>query len=175
MEKSSMSSGSSKSNMGSASAAISSSDLIDAKLEEHQLCAGSKHCPGCGHKLVKPGKIQGSTKTKLSQLRSTEEFTSIERNKNIPDVLVPWIRQILQRAGPWVRQLLHAEPDERQQRQPVVLDLLELVLLELFLVFREPERVERPAGVLPLLRVLLLALLVLHERNGQELDHQYRR
>lgn len=28
----------------------SSSDLIDAKLEEHQLC-GSKHCPGCGHKL----------------------------------------------------------------------------------------------------------------------------
>ncbi|CAI0543663.1 unnamed protein product [Linum tenue] len=54
MEKSSMSSGSSRSNMGSASAAISSSDLIDAKLEEHQLCAGSKHCPGCGHKLVKP-------------------------------------------------------------------------------------------------------------------------
>ncbi|KAG5547339.1 hypothetical protein RHGRI_013124 [Rhododendron griersonianum] len=29
---------------------ISSSDLIDAKLEEHQLC-GSKHCPSCGHKL----------------------------------------------------------------------------------------------------------------------------
>ncbi|KAL8498182.1 hypothetical protein ACS0TY_021497 [Phlomoides rotata] len=29
---------------------VSSSDLIDAKLEEHQLC-GSKHCPGCGHKL----------------------------------------------------------------------------------------------------------------------------
>ncbi|KAM7509616.1 hypothetical protein LguiA_020069 [Lonicera macranthoides] len=29
---------------------ISSSDLIDAKLEEHQFCA-SKHCPGCGHKL----------------------------------------------------------------------------------------------------------------------------
>lgn len=29
---------------------MSSSDLIDAKLEEHQLC-GSKHCPGCGHKL----------------------------------------------------------------------------------------------------------------------------
>ncbi|XP_047309193.1 NAC domain-containing protein 75-like isoform X2 [Impatiens glandulifera] len=28
----------------------SSSDLIDAKLEEHQLC-GSKHCPSCGHKL----------------------------------------------------------------------------------------------------------------------------
>ncbi|XAR53400.1 hypothetical protein NMG60_11021942 [Bertholletia excelsa] len=28
----------------------SSSDLIDAKLEEHQLC-GSKQCPGCGHKL----------------------------------------------------------------------------------------------------------------------------
>ncbi|XVF49079.1 hypothetical protein PTKIN_Ptkin03bG0239800 [Pterospermum kingtungense] len=37
---------SSSSNMGS----VSSSDLIDAKLEEHQLC-GSKHCPGCGHKL----------------------------------------------------------------------------------------------------------------------------
>ncbi|GMI97772.1 NAC domain containing protein 75 [Hibiscus trionum] len=36
----------SKSNLGS----VSSSDLIDAKLEEHQLC-GSKHCPGCGHKL----------------------------------------------------------------------------------------------------------------------------
>nr|UBT01621.1 NAC transcription factor 17 [Litchi chinensis] len=36
-----------KSNLGSN---ISSSDLIDAKLEEHQLC-GSKHCPGCGHKL----------------------------------------------------------------------------------------------------------------------------
>ncbi|KAL3535674.1 hypothetical protein ACH5RR_004135 [Cinchona calisaya] len=32
------------------SSGISSSDLIDAKLEEHQLC-GSKHCPGCGHKL----------------------------------------------------------------------------------------------------------------------------
>ncbi|KAG8367311.1 hypothetical protein BUALT_Bualt16G0059100 [Buddleja alternifolia] len=29
---------------------VSSSDLIDAKLEEHQLC-GTKHCPGCGHKL----------------------------------------------------------------------------------------------------------------------------
>ncbi|KAF5180060.1 Nac domain-containing protein [Thalictrum thalictroides] len=29
---------------------FSSSDLIDAKLEEHQLC-GSKQCPGCGHKL----------------------------------------------------------------------------------------------------------------------------
>ncbi|KAL8234831.1 hypothetical protein R6Q59_020931 [Mikania micrantha] len=29
---------------------ISSCDLIDAKLEEHQLC-GSKHCPGCGHRL----------------------------------------------------------------------------------------------------------------------------
>ncbi|KAI3802876.1 hypothetical protein L1987_31021 [Smallanthus sonchifolius] len=29
---------------------ISSSDLIDAKHEEHQLC-GSKHCPGCGHRL----------------------------------------------------------------------------------------------------------------------------
>ncbi|XP_057506480.1 NAC domain-containing protein 75-like isoform X2 [Actinidia eriantha] len=29
---------------------ISSSDLIDAKLEEHQLC-GSKQCPSCGHKL----------------------------------------------------------------------------------------------------------------------------
>ncbi|KAK7319929.1 hypothetical protein RJT34_04658 [Clitoria ternatea] len=26
------------------------SDLIDAKLEEHQLC-GSKQCPGCGHKF----------------------------------------------------------------------------------------------------------------------------
>ncbi|XP_010244411.1 PREDICTED: uncharacterized protein LOC104588253 isoform X2 [Nelumbo nucifera] len=29
---------------------ISSSDLIDAKLEEHQMC-GSKQCPGCGQKL----------------------------------------------------------------------------------------------------------------------------
>ncbi|KAL5986410.1 hypothetical protein ACLOJK_014743 [Asimina triloba] len=29
---------------------ISSSDLIDAKLEEHRMC-GSKQCPGCGHKL----------------------------------------------------------------------------------------------------------------------------
>ncbi|KAL0337333.1 UNVERIFIED_CONTAM: NAC domain-containing protein 75 [Sesamum calycinum] len=29
---------------------VSSSELIDAKLEEHQLC-GSKQCPGCGHKL----------------------------------------------------------------------------------------------------------------------------
>ncbi|XP_051113764.1 NAC domain-containing protein 75-like [Andrographis paniculata] len=27
-----------------------SSDLIETKLEEHQLC-GSKHCPSCGHKL----------------------------------------------------------------------------------------------------------------------------
>lgn len=36
---------------------VSSSDLIDAKLEEHQLC-GSKHCPGCGHKLEgKPVRI----------------------------------------------------------------------------------------------------------------------
>ncbi|KAF8393467.1 hypothetical protein HHK36_021711 [Tetracentron sinense] len=35
-----------KSHIGS----ISSSDLIDAKLEEHQMC-GSKQCPGCGHKL----------------------------------------------------------------------------------------------------------------------------
>ncbi|KAL1356539.1 hypothetical protein AAHE18_05G191600 [Arachis hypogaea] len=30
---------------------VSSSDLIDAKLEEHQLCGGSKQCPGCGHKF----------------------------------------------------------------------------------------------------------------------------
>lgn len=37
---------SSSSQLGS----ISSSDLIDAKLEEHQLC-GSKQCPGCGHRL----------------------------------------------------------------------------------------------------------------------------
>ncbi|KAL0552870.1 hypothetical protein IC582_011998 [Cucumis melo] len=37
---------STKSNLGS----ITSSDLIDAKLEEHQKC-GSKQCPGCGHKL----------------------------------------------------------------------------------------------------------------------------
>ncbi|XP_057447265.1 NAC domain-containing protein 75 isoform X2 [Lotus japonicus] len=29
---------------------VSSSDLIDAKLEEHQL-GGSKQCPGCGHKF----------------------------------------------------------------------------------------------------------------------------
>ncbi|CAA2941622.1 NAC domain-containing 73 isoform X1 [Olea europaea subsp. europaea] len=29
---------------------ISSSDLIDSKLEDHQLC-GSKQCPGCGQKL----------------------------------------------------------------------------------------------------------------------------
>nr|AUZ96433.1 NAC domain class transcription factor [Malus domestica] len=36
----------SKSNLGS----IRSSDLIDAKLEEHQMC-GSKQCPGCGHKF----------------------------------------------------------------------------------------------------------------------------
>ncbi|CAK9152785.1 unnamed protein product [Ilex paraguariensis] len=35
-----------KSHLGS----ISGSDLIDAKLEEHQLC-GSKRCPSCGHKL----------------------------------------------------------------------------------------------------------------------------
>ncbi|XP_043708244.1 NAC domain-containing protein 75-like isoform X3 [Telopea speciosissima] len=33
-----------KGQMGS----ISSSDLIDAKLEEHQMC-GSRQCPGCGH------------------------------------------------------------------------------------------------------------------------------
>ncbi|CAL1378758.1 unnamed protein product [Linum trigynum] len=38
-----------QSNMGLASATISSSDLIDAKLG-----ARSTHCPGCGHKLVKP-------------------------------------------------------------------------------------------------------------------------
>lgn len=33
-----------------ASSINSASHLIDAKLEEHQMC-GSKHCPGCGHKL----------------------------------------------------------------------------------------------------------------------------
>lgn len=32
------------------SSSFSSSDLIDAKLEEHQLC-GTQQCPGCGHKL----------------------------------------------------------------------------------------------------------------------------
>lgn len=39
----------------------SASDLIDAKLEEHQLC-GSKHCPGCGHKLEgsKPVRVENS-------------------------------------------------------------------------------------------------------------------
>uniref|UniRef100_A0A7N0ZU87 NAC domain-containing protein n=1 Tax=Kalanchoe fedtschenkoi TaxID=63787 RepID=A0A7N0ZU87_KALFE len=36
--------------VGSSSSMISSSDLLDAKLEGQQLC-GSKHCPGCGHKL----------------------------------------------------------------------------------------------------------------------------
>ncbi|CAA2960456.1 NAC domain-containing 73 isoform X1 [Olea europaea subsp. europaea] len=35
-----------KSQLGS----ISSSDLIDSKIEEHRLC-GSKQCPGCGQKL----------------------------------------------------------------------------------------------------------------------------
>ncbi|XP_047946088.1 NAC domain-containing protein 75 isoform X1 [Salvia hispanica] len=37
-------------NKNSQLGSVSSSDLIDAKLEEHQLC-GSKQCPGCGHKL----------------------------------------------------------------------------------------------------------------------------
>ncbi|GAA0172917.1 hypothetical protein LIER_26645 [Lithospermum erythrorhizon] len=36
--------------LGVSSVSSSSSNLIDAKLEEHQLC-GSKQCPGCGHKL----------------------------------------------------------------------------------------------------------------------------
>ncbi|KAK9705873.1 hypothetical protein RND81_07G088600 [Saponaria officinalis] len=40
----------SNSNKAQLSSISSASDLIDAKLEEHQLC-GSKHCPGCGHKL----------------------------------------------------------------------------------------------------------------------------
>lgn len=34
----------------SGSNVVSSSDLIDAKLEEHQVCV-PKLCPGCGHKL----------------------------------------------------------------------------------------------------------------------------
>ncbi|XP_044471262.1 NAC domain-containing protein 75-like isoform X2 [Mangifera indica] len=37
-------------NTSNLSSNIRSSDLIDAKLEEHQLC-GSKQCPSCGHKL----------------------------------------------------------------------------------------------------------------------------
>ncbi|KAF5481925.1 hypothetical protein F2P56_002535 [Juglans regia] len=37
-------------NKSSTVGSISSSDLIDAKLEEHKMC-GSKQCPGCGHKL----------------------------------------------------------------------------------------------------------------------------
>ncbi|KAK1365318.1 NAC domain-containing protein [Heracleum sosnowskyi] len=36
--------------MNKSNSSISSSDLIDAKLEEHQLC-GSKHCSNCGHKF----------------------------------------------------------------------------------------------------------------------------
>ncbi|KAK3005207.1 hypothetical protein RJ639_015879 [Escallonia herrerae] len=44
---------------------ISSSDLIDAKLEEHQLC-GSKQCPGCGHKLEgKPVRMYISCNTNI--------------------------------------------------------------------------------------------------------------
>lgn len=39
-----------KSNLGGSTASVTSSDLIDAKLEEHRKC-GSKQCPGCGHKL----------------------------------------------------------------------------------------------------------------------------
>uniref|UniRef100_A0A161WX34 NAC domain-containing protein n=1 Tax=Daucus carota subsp. sativus TaxID=79200 RepID=A0A161WX34_DAUCS len=40
-----------KSNINQMGSSMGSShDLIDAKLEEHQLC-GSKHCPSCGHKL----------------------------------------------------------------------------------------------------------------------------
>ncbi|KAK1266247.1 NAC domain-containing protein 8 [Acorus gramineus] len=35
---------------GCAASKGSSTDLIDAKLEQHQMCA-SKQCPGCGHKL----------------------------------------------------------------------------------------------------------------------------
>ncbi|XP_021723495.1 uncharacterized protein LOC110690901 isoform X2 [Chenopodium quinoa] len=38
------------SNKSQLSSISSASDLIDAKLEEHQLC-GSKQCPGCGHRL----------------------------------------------------------------------------------------------------------------------------
>ncbi|CAL0312527.1 unnamed protein product [Lupinus luteus] len=37
-------------NMISNLSCVSSSNLIDTKLEEHQLC-GSKQCPGCGHKF----------------------------------------------------------------------------------------------------------------------------
>ncbi|GMH03354.1 hypothetical protein Nepgr_005193 [Nepenthes gracilis] len=37
-------------NKGQLSSISSAFDLIDATLEEHQLC-GSKQCPGCGHKL----------------------------------------------------------------------------------------------------------------------------
>ncbi|XP_042484855.1 NAC domain-containing protein 75-like isoform X3 [Macadamia integrifolia] len=37
-------------NKGQQIGSISSSDLIDAKLEEHQMC-GSRQCPGCGHKF----------------------------------------------------------------------------------------------------------------------------
>lgn len=36
--------------MNNKMSSVSSSDLIDSKLEEHQLC-GSKHCPRCGHKF----------------------------------------------------------------------------------------------------------------------------
>ena len=42
---------------------VRSSDLIDAKLEEHQLC-GSKQCPGCGHKFE--GKPVREKKKKLN-------------------------------------------------------------------------------------------------------------
>lgn len=50
-------------NKSSQLGSISSSDLIDAKLEEHQMC-GSKQCPGCGHKLEgKPVRIYNNLRT----------------------------------------------------------------------------------------------------------------
>jgi len=37
-------------NKSNPAGSVTGSDIIDAKIEEHQLC-GSKKCPSCGHKL----------------------------------------------------------------------------------------------------------------------------
>lgn len=79
---------SSSGNLGS----ISSSDLIDAKLEEHQIC-GSKQCPSCGHKL--DGKPVTSSSSCFSHLYFFFGRGKCEIKKTITRVLAALIMKLL--------------------------------------------------------------------------------
>ncbi|KAF7819741.1 NAC domain-containing protein 75-like [Senna tora] len=79
--------------------AVNSCDLIDAKLEEHQLC-GSKQCPGCGHKFeTKPDwvglpagvKFDPTDQELIEHLEAKVESKHVMKSHPLIDEFIPTI------------------------------------------------------------------------------------